>query len=52
MSEKTHTLGRVFIERLPYTDDLLQVLNEFCGKRKVTNGTLSLIGAAAILKRV
>jgi hypothetical protein len=45
MSQETYAPGRVFIERLPYGGDLLQVLNAFCGEKKVAAGTLSVIGA-------
>lgn len=44
MHKETKT-GRTFIGRFEYGEDLLESLNEFCKKEKVTMGTFSLVGA-------
>lgn len=38
-------LGRTFIGRFEYGDDLLESLNEFCRKQKIKSGFFNLIGA-------
>ncbi|MFH1369524.1 MAG: PPC domain-containing DNA-binding protein [Elusimicrobiota bacterium] len=42
---KKAKLGRTFIGRFEYGDDLLESLNGFCRKRKIKAGFFNLIGA-------
>jgi uncharacterized protein len=44
---RTYALGRVFMEGLPHKKDLLSALQEFCSKRQLESGSLSVIGAAS-----
>ncbi|MCX5781691.1 MAG: DNA-binding protein [Elusimicrobia bacterium] len=42
---KKATIGRLFIGRFEYKDDLLASLNKFCRKNNIFAGIFSLIGA-------
>lgn len=47
MPKSAFTLGRMFMERLPYQEDLLPVLQEFCLTHHIVAGSLSVIGAVS-----